>query len=125
MKRRWNRIPITELFVCFGHVRTLSMGPRRNRSVRSHRGVGPPLHEKYSILIYVVPLLMGETFFPRDAGTLPDAPIGPASPGDPLRPGKKEKKENAYFRRGNSFVKKVFTICKKGVDKPGGRWYNQ
>ena len=101
------------------------MGPRRNRSVRSHRGVGPPLHEKYSILIYVVPLLMGETFFPRDAGTLPDAPIGPASPGDPLRPGKKEKKENAYFRRGNSFVKKVFTICKKGVDKPGGRWYNQ
>ena len=64
-----------------------------------------------------------EKLFPRDAGALPDAPIGPARGSAP--PGKKEKKENAYFCRGNSFVKKVFTICKKGVDKPGGRWYNQ
>ena len=52
-----------EAAVNLGHVRIEYAGPRRNGSVRSHRGVGSPLHEKHSILIYVAPFLMGETFF--------------------------------------------------------------
>ena len=112
-------------FVCFGYVWIEYAGPRRNGSVRSHRGVGPPLHEKHSILIYVAPLLMGETFYSSRCGRASRRTHRPRTARGSAPPGKKEKKEKAYFRRGNSFVKKVFTIGKKGVDKPGGRWYNQ
>ena len=40
MKRRWNRIPKTEMVVCFGHIRICVVDPQRNEKNVPRRDAG-------------------------------------------------------------------------------------